>query len=40
MLLKLKFIVSNISDAAALPVKANTKISNLLNYENAGVHSN
>lgn len=40
MLLKLKFIGSNISDAAALPVKANTEIYNFLNYKKSSMHSN
>lgn len=40
MLLKLNFIDSNISDAAALPVKTNTDIYNFLNYKKATVHSN
>ena len=39
MILKLKSIDSNISDAAALPLKANTEIHNFLNYKKASVHS-
>lgn len=39
MLLKIKFIDSNISDAAALPVNANTEIYNFLNYKQASLYS-
>lgn len=37
MLSKLKFVDSNISDAATLPIKANTEMHNFVNYKEASV---